>query len=220
MSAISERGAESGGRRTWLLAAAVALAAAVPATAGAQGVVEEGVRVEVGPAYGTLVGDDFDAVGRGYGGELQVRRYWRSGWSVGLAGRYTSHESEGVDDRLDLFGAVVAPRRIVASDALPFDPVFGARVGAARWQLTANVAGISADFAANGLEFGGTVGARFGVTDAIAFELRALASLVTFDDVSGDLGGQQSLFEGGSLPESGTLGGWFGVHGALSLPSF
>lgn len=183
----------------------------------AQEAAHEGTRVEFGPAYGVMEGDDFDGIGPGYGGELQLRRVWSSGWSAGVGWRYTLHEASGLDDRLALLHVVLEPRYTFDADGLPFDPVFGGRVGFSRWSVTARDADVTADFAANGLEVGGTAGVRFGLSESADVELRGVASLITYDDVSSETQGP-SLFEGGTLRKSGTLGAYFGVEGALTLP--
>lgn len=209
----------TGGLRTgFLLVAALLLGLAAGAgEAGAQEASHEGTRIEIGPAYGNMEGDDFDGVGRGVGGELQLRRAWSSGWSVGVAGRYTLHEASDVDDRLALISAVLEPRYTFHAEGLPFDPVFGGRAGFSRWDLTARQGGVTADFAANGLEVGGTAGARFALSESVDLEVRGVASLITFDDVTSQAKGS-SLFQGGTFQQSGTLGAYFGVQGALTFP--
>lgn len=209
----------AGGRRTALLLVLVLLPglAAVPAGADAQEASHEGTRIEIGPAYGNMEADDFDGIGWGVGGELQIRRAWSSGWSLGVAGRYTSHEASDLDDRLALITAVLAPRYTFDADGLPFDPVFGARAGFSRWDVAARQGGVTADFSANGLEVGGTAGARFGLSESADLEIRGVASLLTYGDVTSEAEGS-SLFQGGTLQQSGTLGAYFGVQGALTFP--
>lgn len=196
-----------------LLAAAVAL----PAPAAAQSGWSPGLGTEVGPAFGTMQGDDFDGTGSGYGGELQLRRSWASGWSVGLGGRYTSHESVDLDDRLALASVALAPRYAILDASLPFDPVLGGRVAVSRWTLTAEGGDVSVDYSALGMELGGTLGARFALSAGTAFVLRGVASVVTYDDVESDPSGSDSVPDG-TLPRSGTFGSYLGVQGALSLP--
>lgn len=205
-------------RSGFLLLSALLLGFATAAgEARAQDASHEGTRIEIGPAYGNMQGDDFDGTGWGVGGELQIRRAWSSGWSVGVAGRYTLHEASDVEDRLALINAVLEPRYTFDAERLPFDPVIGGRAGFSRWDLTVRQGGVSADFAANGLEVGGTAGARFGLSESVDLEIRGVASLVTYDDVTSEVEGS-SLFPGGTLPRSGTLGAYFGVQGALTFP--
>lgn len=209
----------AGRLRSGLLLVSVLLLglAAGAGEAGAQEASHEGTRIEIGPAYGNVQGDDFDGIGWGVGGELQLRRAWSSGWSLGVAGRYTLHEASDVEDRLALINAALEPRYTFDADGLPFDPVFGGRAGFTRWDLTVRQAGVSADFAANGLEVGGTAGARFGLSESVDLEIRGVASLITYDDVTSEVEGS-SLFQDGTFPRSGTLGAYFGVQGALTLP--
>lgn len=192
------------------------LSAGAPA-ADAQEATHDGTRLEIGPAYGATQGDDFDGIGFGYGGELQLRREWSSGWSVGVGGRYTLHEAEDLDERLALLNAVLEPRYTVATDALPFHPVFGGRAGFTRWSATAQRSGVTADFSARGIEVGGTAGARFPLSESVDLEIRGVASLITYDDVSSDVEGP-SLFPGGTLQQSSTLGAYFGAQGSLAFP--
>lgn len=183
MSGIASTSIEA--RRVTLVAAALAVALAVPSPASAQ---FDGGRLgaEAALTTGTVAGSDFDNVGLGVGGELGLRYAVTPRFSVGLAGQASWHAAGGLDGPFRLLGAVVEPRyrtRRLGADLRPF---VGARLGLARWDVGESGEGVAADVGAVGYQAGAVAGVGYPISDRTRLEVAAVGSFLSFGDAEVD----------------------------------
>jgi len=139
--------------RWWATAAGAVAVSAGDVTAQSA----QPISLQVSGLYASLFGDDYEGIGKGLGGEAQLR-FTPGALSVGVGGQYTRHDftvtvpSVGdFDGNLSLAGAFIEPRFVIATGSNLVAPYISAR-------LSLLHQGISVDFPACGEVSGSATG--------------------------------------------------------------
>jgi hypothetical protein len=136
-----------------------------------------GFRFQIGPVVSAPSGSEFDGIGSGFGGELQLGADGAGGLGVGAGVGYTKHSLTGADESMSHLSVFVEPRYAFNAERPGVRPYLAGRVGYTVFDPEAG-AGLLKE---TGLAFGGGAGLVFPAFGSTMIDVWTRLTAVSVD---------------------------------------